>query len=180
MKKILFLLFLYSHVFALYIDESLLNIHATLLPKLAFMDSQYKAKLDKDRLSIIIFYSKINYSSAQILQKNIEKKYPHGIKEHPIKLTLLPYRFKQKMQANIYYLMPANEKEIKQVVGLAKEEKILTFSYLEENLAQGSTIALSIGVKVKPILNLSALKECNITIHDVLLKISTIYQKEIY
>ena len=178
MKKIFLLLFFYSHIFALYIDESLLNIHATLLPKLAFMDSKYKEKLDNNSLSIIIFYSKNNYASATILQKSILKKYPNGIKNYPLKLLLLPYTVKQKIQANIYYLMPAEEQELKRVLEMAKREKVLTFSYLEENLAQGSTLALSIGVKVKPILNLAALKESNISIHDVLLKISTIYRKE--
>lgn len=178
MKKILLLLLFYSHIFALSIDESLLNIHATLLPKLALMDSNYKEKLNEGSLSIVVFYSRMNHASAKLLRKNILTKYANGIKNHPIKVTLLSYHHLRHTKGNIYYLMPADTKKIKEVLILAQKEKILTFSYLKDDLAQGSMIALSIGAKVKPILNLTAVKECKVSIRDVLLKISTIYNNE--
>jgi len=177
-KYFLLLLILYSHSFALSINESLLTIHATLVPKLIFMDTHYREKLDNNALSIIIFHSKQTKKSAETLQKNINKRYPDGIKSYPIKVTLLPYSHKQAVGANIYYFLPADERKIKKIIAFAKEKKALTFSYLKENLAQGSIIALEIGRKVKPILNLSALKESNISVRDILLKISTIYKKE--
>lgn len=179
MKKLLLFSLLYSHVFALSIDESLLSIHATLLPKLALMDSKYKEKLNKNSLNIVIFYSRTNYTSAKILRKNILHKYPNGIKTYPIQVALVSYTQIQNTKANIYYLMPTDEKEIKKVLLLAKKEKRMTFSYLKDDLAYGSMLALSIGTKVKPILNLRAVKESNIIFPDVLLKISTIYQNKV-
>jgi len=141
------------------------------------MDTNYKEKLDGNRLSIIIFYSKQTQVSATILQKDIQKRYPDGIKNHPIVIRLLPYSHKKAVRANMYYFLPADEKKIEKIIAFAKKEKAVTFSYLKDNLAQGSMLALGIGKRVKPIVNLSAVKESNISVRDVLLKISTIYKK---
>lgn len=178
MKKLLLLLLFCTHIFALSINESLLAIHATLLPKLALMDSKYEEKLNKGSLNVVIFYSKINHTSAKLLKKDILNKYINGIKGHPIKVILLSYKHLLSTEGNIYYLMPADKKKIKEVFKLAQKNRVMTFSYLKDDLAQGSMIALSIGAKVKPILNLTAVKECNVSIRDVLLKISTIYQNK--
>jgi hypothetical protein len=72
--------------------------------------------------------------------------------------------------------MPATKEKMKKVLLLAQKNKILTFSYSKDDLAHGSILALNIGKKVKPIINLKALKESNISIRDVLLKISTVYK----
>lgn len=176
MKKLLVLLLLYSHLFSFSIDESVLNIHATLLPKLALMDLKYQEKLKDGSLNIVIFYSKRNLISAKYLRRDILTSYPNGIKKSPIKVRLCPYRHVQTIKANIYYLMPATKEKMKKVLLLAQKNKILTFSYSKDDLAHGSILALNIGKKVKPIINLKALKESNISIRDVLLKISTVYK----
>jgi len=87
--------------------------------------------------------------------------------------------FNPFMNNYITFLKTIDEKEIKKVLLLAKKEKRMTFSYLKDDLAYGSMLALSIGTKVKPILNLRAVKESNIIFPDVLLKISTIYQNRV-
>jgi hypothetical protein len=91
MKKLLVLLLLYSHLFSFSIDESVLNIHATLLPKLALMDLKYQEKLKDGSLNIVIFYSKRNLISAKYLRRDILTSYPNGIKKSPIKVRLCPY-----------------------------------------------------------------------------------------
>ena len=48
MKALLLLAIFLSSLFAHSINESLLNIHATVVPKLPLMDYQFKEKLDDD------------------------------------------------------------------------------------------------------------------------------------
>ena len=175
MKILLTLLFIFNTLFALTINESLLNIHAMLVPKIPLMDYKFKEKLNQDAISIIIFYDKINYKSAKLLKRKIDVKYTDGIKEHPIKVKLVSYnkvKMVRNLKANIYYLLPSNQKNIKNVLRSAKENSSLTFSYLKHTLKDGCMISLNIGKRVKPIINLEAIKSNNISLRPVLLDIS--------
>ena len=96
----------------------------------------------------------LNYSS-KILKKNIDN-----------------------LTSNLYYLFPANKDEIQKVLKVAKKTKALTFSYNEDDLKYGVMSSVFIASKVKPILNLDAIKSNNITFRPVLLKISKIYKKK--
>ena len=79
---------------------------------------------------------------------------------------------------NIYYLFPTNKKSIVKLTTKAKESDALTFAYGNQDLENGVMSSLIIDSKVKPILNLDAIKSSNITLRPVLLKISKIYKKE--
>ena len=174
--KIFILFFAFSiSLFATTISESLLQIHATLMPKVYLMDYSYKEKIDNNSIVIAIAYNKVDYSSAQSLKEKIEAKYRDGIKSYSIDVKLVPYSQVDKNSANIYYLFPTNSKNIKKVIKKANEDNALTFSYLKDDLQHGIMISVSIGNRVKPILNLNAIKLHNISFRPVLLNISKIY-----
>lgn len=178
MKHLLTLLIFCNFLSAHSINESLLNIHATIVPKLPLMDYKFKSKLDNNAISIIIFYDEIDYKSAKKLQYTIDTKYSDGIKEHPIEAKLILYTDDVALKANIYYLFPSDDKNIKQVLKKASDNGAITFSYLSDDLAHGCMISLDIGAKVKPIINLNAIKNNNISLRPVLLKISNIFTDE--
>jgi hypothetical protein len=168
---------MFNTVFALSINESLLNIHATLVPKIPLMDYKFREKLNEDAISIIIFYDKINYKSAKLLKRKIDARYTNGIKEHPVEVTLISYKranIVKNLKANIYYLMPSSKSSTKNVLKYAKQNNAITFSYLRHTLNEGCMISLNIGKKVKPIINLEAIKSNNISLRPVLLNISEI------
>jgi len=178
MKFLLLIFLLFNSLFALSINESLLSIHATLLPKIPFMDYKYKEKLTGNAITIVVYYNKANYKSAKILKEKINLKYIDGIRNHPIDIKLLPYDAKENFKANIYYLFPSNDKNIKDILKKASLNKALTFSYSQNSLSLGCMISLNIKAKVKPIINLSAIKSNNISLRPVLLNISDIYNSE--
>lgn len=178
MKFILLLLFLTYSLFGININESLLSVHATLVPKIPLMDYKFQEKVPQKTIHIVIFYDKNDYRNAKLFEKKIHAKYDKGIKEYPIKTTLHVYNKKQAPLANLYYLLPSNKKNISNVIKMGAKNSIITFSYSPKDLADGAMISLLIGTKVQPIINLKALKANSITFRPIFLKISTIYKNQ--
>jgi hypothetical protein len=176
-KNILLLLLLSAQIFALSINESLLKVHATLIPKIYLMDSNFQEKIKDNRLKIEIVYQKGKYNEALLLKKNIDTRYKNGIKSFKISAKLVLYSTLKSDNANIYYLFPSSKENIKKVVNLAKKSRALTFSYLQSDLSYGVMISVDISKKIKPILNLNAIKNNNIALRPILIDISTIYNK---
>ncbi|NPA58940.1 MAG: YfiR family protein [Epsilonproteobacteria bacterium] len=172
MKFLLIISILFSTIFAININESLLSIHATLVPKIPLMDYKFREKLDNDAIKIIIYHDRATYKSAKLLKKKIDKKYKDGINKHKIETKLISYNKKQSLKANIYYLLPSTKSNIKKALHYAKENNAITFSYSKSTLSDGCMISLNIGKRVKPIINLEAIKSGKISLRPVLLDIS--------
>jgi len=179
MKTLLLLLILTSSIFALSINDSLLKVHATLVPKIYLMDYKFKDKLKNNTITIAIMYESNAYKHAKKLKGLIEDRYKNGIKSYSVQAKLVNYKNIQNSEANIYYLLPSKSKLVKTVVQKAASNGALTFSYLNEDLKHGVMISLNVSKKIKPLLNLEAIKTHKIALRPVLINISTIYTREL-
>ncbi len=173
--RILLLLAFASYLFGININESLLKIHAILVPKISLMDYKFKDKVQDNTITIAIMYKNSEYQSAKSLKNKIDTKYQSGIKSYKVNSILVPYSKITKIEANIYYLFPASKKEITKSIDQANKNSALTFSYLKDDLKYGVMISLNVSKKIKPILNLNSIKEHKIVFRPVLMDISTIY-----
>jgi len=180
LKYFLFLLSISTILFSSTINSSLLKVHATLVPKLLLMDYDFSKKTSDNLISIVIAYDKVDYSSAKLLKIGIEQKYHNGLKSCQVAVKLIPYSklSNSKNKVNLYYLFPTNKQNISKLVKKAKLSNTLTFSYITNDLQDGVMISVIVNSKVKPILNLDAIKSSDITLRPVLLEISKIYKKE--
>jgi len=144
------------------------------------MDYDLKTKINKNTIFITLFYNQSDYKSAQSLKQNIETKYEDGLGKYSLSIKLVLYSEKNidNLNSNLYYLFPATKKEIQEVLKVAKKTKALTFSYNDDDLKYGVMSSVLIATKVKPILNLDAIKSNDITLRPILLKISKIYTKQ--
>lgn len=175
MKTLILFLTLASSLFALSINESLLKVHSTLVPKIYLMDYKFKDKLKNDTISIAIMYKKNEYKDAKLLKVMIENRYKNGIKSYKVEPKLINYKNIKTTEANIYYLLPAPSKDIEKVVKKAGTNDALTFAYNRDDLKYGVMISLNVSKKIKPLLNLEAIKIRKIALRPVLIDISTIY-----
>ena len=175
MKALFLFLLITSSIFAFSINDSLLSVHATLVPKISLMDYQFKEKIKENTITIAIMYKNSEYKDAKSLKKKIDSRYKDGIKSFKVKSIIVSYSDISKTDANVYYLFPSDEKNIKASVKQAGKNHALTFSYLKEDLKYGVMISLNVSKKIKPVLNLSAIKLHKITFRPVLIDISTIY-----
>ena len=160
------------------INESLLNIHAVLVPKISLLDYNFVEKIQNNAITVILYYDNHNYNSAKLLKQKIMEKYKNGINKRLIIVKLASYANPETLKANIYYLFPTTQTNIKKILINANESKTLTFSYSIADLDLGAMISIDIGAKVKPIINLHAIKDNNVSLRPVLLKISTIHQNK--
>ena len=175
MKSILLLITLTSSIFALSINSSLLKIHATLVPKIYLMDYKFKNKLKNNTITIAIMYKNRNYQEAKEFRNMIQNRYSDGIKTFKVKPFLVNYKDVTTSSANIYYLFPTDTNNIKKVIKKANSNQALTFSYLKDDLKHGVMISLSVSKKIKPLLNLDAIKSHQIVLRPVLVNISSIF-----
>jgi len=175
MKIFLLLIAIVSSIFGVTINQSLLKVHATLVPKISLMDYKFQEKLKNSTITIAILYNDSEYKDAKSLKMKIDVRYKKGIKSYKVESKLISYKNVNNAEANIYYLFPAKEKDIKRTVTQANKNSALTFSYLRDDLKYGVMISLSVSKKIKPILNLDAIRTYNIALRPVLIDISTIY-----
>lgn len=177
MRYFLILFTLTYSLFGVTINDSLLKIHATLVPKIYLMDYKYKEKIDNNSIVIALVYKDSDYKNALSLKNKIKLKYGGGIKSYKIEVKLIPYSKIDRSDANIYYLFPSTSENIKKVIQKANENQALTFSYLNNDLRYGVMASLKMGNKVKPLLNLDAIKLHNISFRPILLNISSIFSQ---
>lgn len=175
MKTILLFLTLISSLFALSINESLLKVHSTLVPKIYLMDYKFKDKVKDNAIAIAIMYKENEYKDAKRLKGMIENKYKDGIRGYKVKPELVKYKDIKTTEVNIYYLFPTNSEEIKEVVNKASTVDALTFAYNRDDLKHGVMISLNVSKKIEPLLNLEAIQTNRITFRPVLIDISSIY-----
>jgi len=171
-------IFLYSTtLFAVPLKDDLMRIHATLIPKIMMMNYDFNKRLIDNTISIAIIYDNTEQKQeALALKRYLNAKYPGGFQNHKIKIVFLSYNkitFTQKH--TLYYFLPTSKSQIKNVVAVAYKNKAFTFAYQEKDLQYGVMISVKISNKVKPILNIDALKATGISMRPILLKVAEIF-----
>jgi hypothetical protein len=159
------------------LKDDLLRIHATLMPKIMMMDYDFKQRLVTDTISIAVIYDNEHQKmDAMPLQHYFKTKYPDGFQNHKIKLEFFSYKKIALAQKHtLYYLLPASKKNIEDALKVAYNQKALSFSYRDEDLKYGVMLSVKITNKVKPVINVDALKNTNVTLRPILMKIAEIY-----
>lgn len=143
------------------------------------MDYNAQEKCNNNSILIALLYNEEQAKYAASLKDQILHRYSEGIRNCTIKVELVPYSSDLNINAHIYYLFPATQAKIKKALIYASLNHALSFSYLQEDLALGAMISVKIGAKVKPLLNLEAIKSNNFTFRPVLLEISEIFVHEV-
>ncbi|MEA3229139.1 MAG: YfiR/HmsC family protein [Campylobacterota bacterium] len=174
--RYILLLLVTTSMFGLNINSSLLKVHATLVPKLYLMDYQHKKKIENNSIVIALVSSRLDCKSALLLKNEMNLKYKKGLKSYDLEIKNVLYSDIGDINANIYYLFPTDAKNIRKAIEKADKNRAVTFSYLEDDLKYGVMISLNIGHKVKPILNLDAIRLYDISFRPILLNISSVYK----
>jgi hypothetical protein len=173
------ILFLTLPLYAQY-DNAVLKVQATILPKIVFMDYGFKEKIYDNKILIEIICDTHNNSDAIKFKQMIIDKYKDGINGYKIEIDIVNNIDTNKVlnKKTIYYLFPTTKSKIKQIINSLQYSNAIIFSFDKEDLFHGSNISIDIGKKIKPILNMSALKKKNISLKEALINISEIYYNE--
>jgi len=180
MKVIISILLLVSFLFSKTLNNSLLDIHATIMPKVLLLEHGVEKKIKDNKINITIAYEDNNYKDMKFLKTSIESKYPKGISGYEIVIDLINYNNFQKCKknTNILYIFPSSEQNVIYLINAYKECDAITFASIKKYLKFDAMISIDVGKKVKPIVNLNAVKNSGISFKPVLLSISKVYQEE--
>ncbi|SFP57368.1 hypothetical protein [Hydrogenimonas thermophila] len=171
--RLFLLFFIVVTVFAFesMVQEKVVTLEAKLFPKIVKIDLNYKKKLiDGKILMALVYDTKKNEKLAEIFKKAIENS-----NDSEIEIVLLPLdKISKNFTAYVLFLNPYNVKHF-----LKKEQNDkLVFAYDSFLLSKGAMISLDIGEKVKPIINIHALKRSGIKINPLFVKLSKVYSDE--
>lgn len=179
MKIFLLLLITNIVISASSINKSILEVHATILPKIFLLEYNYKKLIKNDSITITILHDNSDYKNALYLKDTIDKKYLQ-LNSYPLEIILTSYNdlINASKATNILYMLPSKTDNIIKAIKIAKTYKALTFSYKNSDLKNDVMISISNKIKTKPILNLNAIKNSRISFKPILLSISEIYNKD--
>ena len=177
MKRLFLLLFLASTLWGTSYSNALLEMHANILPKIILMDYGYKERLVKGEIVIRILYDDNQKVYGSKLEELLEKAYPGGIRNLKIEAASLAYDdyLAHPQRATMIYLLETDAKRISAAIRAARKEKSLVFAVNPLYLERGAHASLEIGQKVRPYLNISALKEDGISFRAALMRIAKLY-----
>jgi len=166
-----------SNLLAEHLKDDLMRIHATLIPKIMMMDYDFEKRLVDDKISIAIVYETVQQKNdALALKRYIDAKYPNGFQNHEIDLEFISFKnIHLADKHSLYYILPSSGEDIKNILNTTNRQEALSFSYNNEDLKYGVMLSVKITNKVKPVINVDALKETNVTVRPVLLKVAEIY-----
>lgn len=180
MKIIISLFLLLNYSFSKTLNDSLLDVHATILPKVVLLEYGIENKIKDKSINITIAYEKKNYKHMKFLERSISSKYSKGISGYDIDIELINYNdFKEcNKNTNILYLFPSSKKNIKNMIKKYKECNAIIFASIKKYLRYNAMISVDAGKEIKPIINLNAIKKSGINFKPILLSISKLYQEE--
>jgi len=180
MKIIFLILLLSTFVFSKTINNSLLKIHANIMPKVLLLEKNIKEKIKNNTINITIAYEESNYKEMKFLEQSIKREYPNGISGYEIKIEFIDYKaFKEcNIDTNILYIFPSSKENIKMLIKGYNDCNTITFASDKEYLKYDAMISIDVGKKVKPIVNLVAVKKFGIAFKPVLLSISKVFKYE--
>ncbi len=180
MKSLFIYILLFNISLNLYahdLKSDLMRIHANLIPKIMMMDYDFKKSLVNDAVSIAVVYENIQQKSdAQEIKRYIKVKYPDGFNKHKINIEYISYdNIQNASKHSFYYMLPSSEKNIRDALKITNRQKALSFAYDNRDLQYGVMLSVKITNKVKPMVNINALKATDIAVRPILLKVAEIY-----
>lgn len=159
------------NLYAFEYEKNKLEIFAKLMPRFVLMSSKKKS-IDQD-IKICLVSDLNNEQFVTFLQKKLEK---NSIKNISNSITNTNYKNLHKCENNdLAFLFNTDTKNIINAAKFFQNKEILTVSYNSLFLQYNINISIYFGRKVVPYLNIKSLRENNIILDNILLRISKIF-----
>jgi len=170
-----FLLFNASVLSAITYDDDVLYIFSKMMPRFILMSSQ-KEKITSE-IQICILRNDIDQMTALTLSDAIKRNYPNGLQDYKINTLLSSYSGLDTCKdSQLLFMFNTNDQNIKKAVRFSSQNKILTLAYDAKLLESDVDMSLFLGRKITPYINHESLKNKDIKLNNILLRIAKIYK----
>ncbi len=150
------------------------------MPKVIMLEKDIEKKIKNKTIHIAIAYEQSNYKDMKYLIQEILREHPDGISGYNIRISLIKYsEFKESdSNTNMLYMFPSSKDNLEKLTKAYYSSKAITFASNKEYLKYNAMISIDVGKKVKPIVNLVAIKNSGIKFKPVLLSISKVFKDD--
>ncbi len=175
-RRFVLLLLVVSGLHAYIYNDSLLLIYGKIVPRIMLLDHTNTAEKDTRRLCIL--YESADRPVAEKLEKMVRQNLPKPL-QGSFEVTTASYDeigLDQKCgDATALMLLDARPDKIAEALKFAKKRRLLTFSYSNTLLQDGTAISLIVGKQIHPIVNINAVKSAGLKLDPMLFQIAKIY-----
>ncbi len=145
------------------------------MPRFILMSSQ-KEKITSE-IQICILRNDIDQMTALTLSDAIKRNYPNGLQDYKINTLLSSYSGLDTCKdSQLLFMFNTNDQNIKKAVRFSSQNKILTLAYDAKLLESDVDMSLFLGRKITPYINHESLKNKDIKLNNILLRIAKIYK----
>jgi hypothetical protein len=175
---LLFLLMMHpASMMADYYDTDLLMILSKILPRIVSMSS-----LDPSEgvpIRVCIVHEDVDRPAAEHFETLLKRNSSDGGDVHGLQSKRTDFSHMAACgKSQLIFLFDARPATVAPALSEAKKFQAIVAAYNTALLSQGADISLFVGRSVMPYLNLSSLKDKNISLDTILLRVSKIYGRE--
>ncbi len=165
-------------------DTRRVNIGLRLFRTLLASDQLLHKKINSEqKLNLLIVYHRDHLSAdhyRQMLLNAGRAKQKGKIRGFPVQVSIVAAdqleQLKHNDIAGIFIVEKLPELKLQLLIGFAVVKQVIVYSPFEGDVQAGVAAGLDVGVRVRPFINLSAMKDANIRIKDLFLKVSKTYE----
>jgi hypothetical protein len=164
--------------------DARINIGLKLFRAILAADLKIKTKINSNaELPLLLIY-KDNINKGKKYAKNLlelgKKNGRAQIKNIPIKVSFVQHQFftseKNDLPAGIFLLDKMSAEELAPIISFAIKKHIIVYSPFDGDIEKDITAGLSIGARVRPIINVKTLNASQIQIKSFFLKVAKKYE----
>jgi len=141
-RVLFFSLLLFESLFGYSYDDLLLRAQSAIYPKIVVLDKKVSSKLVDDKILFTVVYCKEDHESALFVKQYIQNKYKDGVGKYPISVDLVEFsQLSKETGASALYVLYGSKNDIKKAAEIARQKRVISFSYNLENLKYGLLFA---------------------------------------
>lgn len=160
-------------------DPILLKIQANIYPRVMTLDRELEEKNPDGPVTLLVLHALEDLPAAEEIARGVEEKYLGLLDGLPFQVAVLAYRaLEPETPASAFYLLSADEADMEKALEIARTRRLLTFSYEEKELERGVCVSSHVGSKIRPYVNVAAIRESGVRIDPTLYRVSKIYRNE--
>ena len=156
------------------------DISLSIFPRIVAVDNDFRSKLSpENKVKLAFLYSEDNERAQSLAELLISKNKIIG----GMRVTASTFSIKNMLNVSsgikptaIFLSERLNKEDLDKVVAFAEKNSFIVFSPFTGDVERGVTVGISVTNRVKPYFNIQALKNSNIDINALLMKMSKRYE----
>ncbi len=145
MRYIALLLIFLQSVWGYTYNELLLDAQSRIYPKLLMLEEGIAARHDNKPVVFTVLYEPEDEFTAERIVDKIEAYYDHSLGGIPFEAEMATFsELEPPFHSDAFYILKADEEDMKKAVDFARREKIPVFVYDFKDLKYGALFALTI------------------------------------